>query len=196
MGSNSRRYSRWFLATFAAVVVLTLTGATIPAAAQAESEDKPLPAVTHNTWTSGAPLPTAVITAAAAVLKNEIYVVGGENTHGKIVADVQIYNPATNTWSTGVSYPTVIAAASSAVVNNVLYVFGGTSNLKTPSNAVRAYKPTTKTWTAMAHMPTARWSTAAVVEKNIIYVVGGTINADPTFTATVDSYNPATNTWT
>jgi N-acetylneuraminic acid mutarotase len=35
-----------------------------------------------------------------------------------------------------------------------------------------------------------------VVEKNIIYVVGGTINADPTFTATVDSYNPATNTWT
>jgi len=35
------------------------------------------PAVTHNTWTSGAPIPTPVAFAAAAVLKNEIYVVGG-----------------------------------------------------------------------------------------------------------------------
>lgn len=158
------------------------------------------PEVTHNTWTSGAPLPTPVTFATAALLKDEIYVIGGnlgpgENGNG-FVADVQIYNPATNTWSTGVSYPTEVAFASAAVVKNILYVFGGTPDGVTPSNAVRAYNPKTKTWTAMANMPTARWSTAAVVEKNIVYVIGGTINGDPTFTATVESYNPATNTWT
>ncbi|MGA3093475.1 MAG: kelch repeat-containing protein [Terriglobales bacterium] len=60
------------------------------------------PAVTHNTWTSGVPLPTAVAAAASAVLKDEIYVVGGGNGT-EAVADVQIYNPATNAWSAGVS---------------------------------------------------------------------------------------------
>ncbi|MGA7684449.1 MAG: kelch repeat-containing protein [Terriglobales bacterium] len=168
----------------------------VGAASLAKSQN---PEVTHNTWTSGSPLPTAVTFAAAGVAKDEIYVVGGSTsgTSG-VVADVQIYNPATNAWSTGVSYPTGIASASAAVVKNVLYVFGGTSDLKTPSNAVWAYNPKTKTWAAKAAMPTARWSTAAVVEKktNIIYVIGGSINANPTFTAAVESYNPATNTWT
>jgi N-acetylneuraminic acid mutarotase len=156
------------------------------------------PEVTHNTWTSGTPLPTPVTFATAAVLKDEIYVVGGEDADNTVVADTQIYNPVTNTWSAGVSYPTGIASASAAVVKNVLYVFGGTSDLKTPSNAVWAYNPKTKTWTAKAAMPTARWSTAAVVEKktNIVYVIGGSISANPTFTAAVESYNPATNTWT
>jgi N-acetylneuraminic acid mutarotase len=156
------------------------------------------PAVTHNTWTSGTTLPTAVTFATAAVLKDEIYVVGGENADNTIIADTQIYNPATNAWSTGVSYPVGIASASAAIVKNVLYVFGGTSDLKTPSNAVWAYNPKTKTWAAKAAMPTARWGSAAVVEKktNIIYVIGGALNANPTFTAAVESYNPATNTWT
>ena len=40
------------------------------------------PAVTHNTWTSGTPLPTPVAFSTAAVLKNEIYVVGGGNGTG------------------------------------------------------------------------------------------------------------------
>lgn len=42
-------------------------------------------------------------------------------------------------------------------------------------------------------MLTARWLTAAVVDK-IIYVMGGWANGD--FLATVESYNPATDTWT
>ena len=156
------------------------------------------PAVTHNTWTSGAPMPTPLAFSTAAVLKNEIYVVGGNNGTGQ-VADVQIYNPVTNAWSTGVSYPTTIGSASSAVVKNILYVFGGTSDGMTPTNAVWAYNPKTKAWTAAAAMPTARWASEAVVEKttNIIYVIGGAANPSGNgFLATVESYNPATNTWT
>jgi N-acetylneuraminic acid mutarotase len=139
-------------------------------------------------------LPTAVITAAAAVLKNEIYVVGGA-TATEEVADVQIYNPATNAWSSGVPYPTAMSGASAAVVKNVLYVFGGSPGGGVPLNAVWAFNPKTKTWTGLADMPTARWLTAAVVEKNIIYVIGGVVSPSG-FVATVESYNPATNTWT
>jgi N-acetylneuraminic acid mutarotase len=153
------------------------------------------PEVTHNTWTSGTPLPTPVVFATSAVLENEIYVVGGNDSTG-IVSDVQVYNPVAKTWSAGVSYPTGISAASAAVVKNILYVFGGTNDGVNPTNAVWEYNPKTKTWTGKAAMPTARWATAAVVEKNIIYVIGGVVNGSGNgVIATVESYNPATNTW-
>jgi len=154
------------------------------------------PEVTHNTWTSGAALPTAVWGPTAGVVKNEIYVVGGQNADGATIADVQVYNPATDTWSAGVSYPIVIQEASAAVVKNVLYVFGGYTG-ETETNAVWAYSTKTKTWSAMADMPTAREDTAAVVDKktNVIYVIGG-VDSGGNYIATVESYNPATNTWT
>lgn len=180
------------------VLAVALVGASLPATAQAHSLGKQIPAVTHNKWTSGKPMPAPLAFSTAAVLKNEIYVVGGNN--GTVnVADVQIYNPVANSWSTGPSYPTGIGSASSAVVKNILYVFGGTSDGTSPSNAVWAYSPKTKTWTPRAAMPTARWASDAVVEKKtgIIYVIGGDINASGNGNiATVESFNPATNTWT
>ncbi len=136
------------------------------------------PAVTHNTWTSGAAMPTPLAFTTAAVLKNEIYVVGGNNGTGQ-VADVQIYNPVTNAWSTGVSYPTTIGSASSAVVKNILYVFGGTIDGVNPTNAVWTYNPKTKAWAAVTTMPTARWGSASGrrEDNNIVYVIGGAVNA-------------------
>jgi N-acetylneuraminic acid mutarotase len=172
-------------------LVMVLTGMAAVAAAQSAEQS---PEVTHNTWTSGAALPTAVWAPTAGVVKNEIYVVGGQNADGASIADVQVYNPVTDTWSAGLSYPIGIQEASAAAVKNVLYVFGGSIG-ETVTNAVWAYSPKTKTWSAMADMPTAREDTAAVVEKNIIYVIGGADNNNHHL-ATVESYNPATNTWT
>jgi N-acetylneuraminic acid mutarotase len=184
-----------FAITFSLVILVA--GATLPLRAQSDQSEAPGPAISHNTWTSGAPMPTPLAFSTAAVLKNEIYVVGGNNGTAN-VDDVQIYNPVTNAWSTGPSYPTGIGSASSAVVKNILYVFGGTSDGVNPTNAVWAYNPKTKAWTAAAAMPTARWASDAVVEEktNIIYVIGGDINGSGNGNiATVESYNPATNTW-
>jgi N-acetylneuraminic acid mutarotase len=180
----------------AAYAFFSLSGAALPLQGQTESAAEPL--VTHNTWTSGAAMPTGVSDGAAAVLKNEIYVIGGNDASGYansgIVADTQIYNPATNDWSSGASYPTAIEDASAAVVKNILYVFGGTSDGSTGSNAVWAYNPKTKTWSSKAAMPTARCNAAATVENNIIYVIGGSNGNN--YLATVESYNPATDSWT
>ncbi|HLW83857.1 MAG TPA: kelch repeat-containing protein [Candidatus Sulfotelmatobacter sp.] len=173
----------------AIVLVMALSGG-----AQTTAVGEQVPAVSHNTWTSGAPIPTPVVAAASAVLKAEIYVVGGENSASTIVADTQIYNPITNSWSAGASLPTAVEGASAAVFNNILYVFGGTSDGGTASNAVWAYNPKTKSWSAKSAMPTARYDTAAVVENKIIYLIGGEVNSSD-FVATVESYDPATNAW-
>lgn len=151
--------------------------------------------IVHNTWSKGKAMPVGVAYAPAALLEGQIYVVGGLDAANAVVSDLQIYNPATNTWSTGAALPTATEASSAAVVNNVLYVFGGDNGVSAPTNAVWAYNPSTKKWTGKAAMLTARNGTLAVVENGIIYVIGGNLGHGANFTATVESYNPATNTW-
>ncbi len=150
--------------------------------------------IVHNSWSSGAAMPTAVFQPATAVLGNEIYLVGGGPTTSTYTADVQIYNPTANTWSTGTALPTAISGAAAATVNGELYIFGGGA-ASGVTNAVWAYSPTTKTWSSKAAMPTARNGAVAVVEKNIVYVIGGNTGGGGNFISTVESYNPATNSW-
>jgi N-acetylneuraminic acid mutarotase len=154
------------------------------------------PAVSHDTWSSGTPMPKATILPAAAVLGKRIVLVGGGISDGTSIADTYIYNPAANTWSKGVPLPTPTNSPAAAVVNNVLYVIGGEDDtFSTGTNAVWAFDLQTKTWSPKSPMPTARGQAAAVVEKNnIIYVIGGAIGY--TRFNSVESYNPATDIWT
>jgi len=156
--------------------------------------DMPTAAQTHNFWTSGAAMPTGVQFSMAGVINGLIYVVGGA-TSTAVVADNQIYNPATNTWSTGAAMPVTTCDGAVAVVSNILYIFGGSNDGKTVTNAVWAYNPKTNTWSSKAAMPTARSSNGAAVENGIIYVIGGTDGHSGRLN-NVDRYNPATNSWT
>ena len=176
-----------------AFIALALAGASLPAAGQTDLTRKPDPEVTHNTWTSGAAMPTPVYYPAAGTLKDGIYVVGGGVTYTTYTSDVQVYNPVTNTWSAGISYPTPIGGAASAVVKNILYIFGGNTDGATETAAVWAYNPKTKSWSSKAAMPTVRSGAVAVVDKDIIYVING---YNGVFLTTVESYNTTTNTWT
>ncbi|MGO8797130.1 MAG: Kelch repeat-containing protein [Candidatus Sulfotelmatobacter sp.] len=171
------------------VVFQLLLLGTTPMVAQA-------PAVAHNTWTSGAPMPKARVGPAVAVLEGQIYAVGGSNTTGKFYSNTYIYDPASNVWTTGVSFPTKVAGATGAVVKNILYVMGGTVDGVTYSNAVWAYSPKTQTWSEKTAMPTARHDAGVAVVDNIIYVVGGNGNDGNLRLTSVESYNPATDSWT
>src|SRR5215467_1351118 len=126
----------------------------------------PAAAQTHNFWTSGAPMPTALLQPATGVIGGQIYVVGGYNGTAPL-ADTQIYNPTTNTWTSGVSLPAATNGASGAVVKGILYVIGGsTDGSQTQTNAVWAFNPMTKTWSGKASMLTARQDTGIAVENN------------------------------
>ena len=52
-----------------------------------------------NTWSAGAPMPTARSGIAAAVVNNELWVFGGEDIDTFILhAEVEVYNPVSNSW--------------------------------------------------------------------------------------------------
>jgi N-acetylneuraminic acid mutarotase len=173
--------------TVFSAVLLLLLGTALTAFAQT-------PAVTHNTWNTGTPMRIAADGTAVSVLDEQIYVVGGQNG-SKILADNQIYNPATNKWSTGTPLPIATTNGCAAVVNNVLYFIDGyTGTITDPQDtaAVWAYSLKTQTWSSKTPMLTARRSVVCVVEKDVIYIMGGYNNGS--FLSTVESYNPATDT--
>ena len=107
----------------------------------------------------------------------------------------EIYNPATNTWSTGAPMPTARWLGGTAVVNNIVYCIAGSSTNAAFTN-VEAYDPSTNTWSTKAPFPTFNNSVYAVTVNNIIYMVGGFNAAAGGRLKTLDSCNPATDTWT
>jgi uncharacterized repeat protein (TIGR03803 family) len=148
--------------------------------------------VVHNSWSSGAAMPTAREGAATGVINGKVYVVGGA-TASAIVGSNEIYNPTTNTWTTGAAIPKPMFIPASAVVKNILYLMGGIADSsQTPQSTVQAYDPSTNTWSTKASMPTANDSANAVVLNNLIYVVGG---YDGSRSGLVQVYDPATDTW-
>jgi N-acetylneuraminic acid mutarotase len=153
--------------------------------------------VTHNTWTSGAPMLTPRVGAAFGVIQGKVYVVSGATTSA-IVTTNEIYNVAKNTWTTGAPIPTARYVPASAVVDNILYVIGGCNSACATGggalNVVEAYNPATNAWSEKSPIPTVIDSVYAVVSKKIIYVVGGYVPGTGRV-PTLYSYNPATDTW-
>src|SRR5262249_40258485 len=77
-------------------------------------------------------------------------------------------------------------------------VIGGSDDSLAAKNTVYEYDPTRPAgsrWQTKAHMPTARVYLGAAELDGLIYAVGG---VPGTFTdlATVEAYDPTTNTWT
>ena len=153
-----------------------------------------------DTWTAIASIPTFRYAAGAAETNGLIYVIGGASYSGA-VATFEAYNPVSNTWTTRVSLPSPRAALGVARASNGrLYAAGGIIGV-TMLNTLEEYDPATNTWTARAPMPTGRQRlslTAAPDGK--VYAIGGEIFADETHSsliqlATVEVYDPATDTW-
>jgi N-acetylneuraminic acid mutarotase len=92
-----------------------------------------------NSWTTIAPMKTAVQAAASVALNGELYVIGGMDAANATVATVQVYNPFTNKWKTGISLPFPQSSASGVVVDGLIFNVGGYGS--GPTNAYVAIEP-------------------------------------------------------
>src|SRR5215212_3033020 len=60
---------------------------------------------TESFWTAGAPMPTPRTEVTAAVLKNDIYVIGGFDESSQVTDIVEVYNITNNTWTKAAPLP-------------------------------------------------------------------------------------------
>jgi N-acetylneuraminic acid mutarotase len=131
---------------------------------------------TTDSWSMGAsmPYPVAypVASAASAVMDNNIYVIGGSNTHF-----TQIYDVAKNAWSLGSATPTFETDEGAGATTGVnaskrVYVFGGVEGFMFWANQTNAYNPASNSWMTEEPMPDALMFPTVAIVNDVFYVFG------------------------
>src|SRR5437773_3050353 len=138
-------------------------------------------------WTTLASMPTARAGAVAAVVDNNLFVIGGRLSAagpcngGPYLATVEKYDTDTDTWSTVAPLPSPRSDLAAVAHGGKIFVFGGctgTASAPSVTNEVDMYDPQTNTWaTGLTPMPTARASLVAGHSGDQVYAIGGTDGA-------------------
>ena len=160
-------------------------------------------------WQQVSKLPTLRIAKAAAVVNDEIYLIGGINKDENLgggapaLARVDVYDPLTNTWRTAADMLTPRISPKAAVFSTDIYVFGGYSRTAVRGEkykkTVEVYDTRTDTWVRKRDMPTLRRNFGTAVVNGKIYIIGGSVH-DKRFgkqvsTGLVEVYDPLTSRW-
>ncbi|MEJ7601756.1 MAG: kelch repeat-containing protein, partial [Kofleriaceae bacterium] len=148
-------------------------------------------------WIVRQPMPDGTERGAsvAGAIDGKIYVAGG--LRGGAIADFGVYDPALDEWTALPALPAARDHACGAAAGGKLVVVGGRqAQITSITDTVFEYTPG-GAWVERAAMPTARGGTACGVVNDRLIVVGGEGNPDATTGVfpDVESFDPATNTW-
>src|SRR5262249_10134432 len=128
-------------------------------------------------WAAAASLPRALHHANAAVVGNQLYVVGALVGSGFIaIGDLYLYDPSNNTWSFLGMMPaeTERGAAAIGVIGTKIYIAGGYRRGSVADFS--AYDIATSSWELLPPLPEARDHLVGGVVGEKFYAVGGRRN--------------------
>ena len=150
----------------------------------------------HDVWETRPSLPVPVHHAAAAVVGDRLFVVGGY-TGGRVqwtaLESVYEFVAARGVWETRAPMPTPRGGLAVAVLGGRLHALGGSAD--GVSNAHEVYDPAADRWTAANAMPTARDHLAAVAFQGRVWALGGRASFMGEQYGNVEIYDPATDSW-
>src|SRR5712692_7211871 len=156
-------------------------------------------------WITLTPMPTATARAgaAAAVIDDGIFVIGGRQSTGgpcsggPYLGTVERYDVDTNTWSTVAPLLNARSDLAAVAHGGKIFVFGGcTGTTSAPSftGEVDMYDPQTNTWTPLQSMTIGRASLVAGHSGDKVYAIGGT--TDGVLLSNLNEvYDIPSNTW-
>jgi hypothetical protein len=144
---------------------------TRPAATTPQNQGGAGPAPVRASWQRLASAPTERTEVTAAVLGQDIYVVGGYRRDGGTVPTVEIYDTRAQRWRQGPALPLAVNHAMSATVDGEVHVFGGYSSDGKPSAS--AFRLDGGAWRRVPDLPSGRAAGTAVAIGGTVYLAGG-----------------------
>jgi len=146
-------------------------------------------------WTSFQAMNHARIKHTAVALGGRLYVFGGDDSGGNLVALPEAYSPDTDSWADLATMPTPRDDVAVGVLNGLIYVIGGRSQTSAAVTTVERYDPASNTWTTVAPLPTPlRYQHAGAILGRL-YVAGGYPGTGSPVATSVYYYDPASNSW-
>jgi hypothetical protein len=145
---------------------------------------------------TNAAMPIRRAAAAACVVDNRIYLIGGvtEDFHGTPLSAVHAYDPVTDSWTSKTKMPTARAFLSACALGGRIHAIGGGTWSGAFLTTQEVYNPTTDTWHSGSKMPTSRAGLATRAVNGKIYTMGGTQQWYPgQGMSTVEEYDPTPN---
>ncbi|HKP52328.1 MAG TPA: S-layer homology domain-containing protein [Chloroflexia bacterium] len=153
-----------------------------------------------DSWTSRANLAVGVSNVGAAVIGDAIYVPGGySSSAGRAQSLLQVYYPLEDRVEVVATDPLPVPrlGAGVASLDGKLYVMGGSDDSLVPTDTLYEYdpsRPAGSRWELKSPMPTERLYLGAAALNDKIYAVGG-VDVDLADLATLEAYDPATDSW-
>lgn len=155
-------------------------------------------------WATGAGMPQPVVSPAAAVWNDQIYIVGGYANHEDSTATTQVvrFDPATLQTETLADFPRRIAEAAAVVYRDTLLVIGGNSeDVRTlgVSGTILWYDEANDTWEPWGDLPEPRFQHTAQTVGDQVIVIGGRAFTTPpgdsiaVIDGHISSYGPPPN---
>src|ERR687898_140076 len=147
---------------------------------------------TESFWTAGAPMPTPRTEVTAAILKDNIYVLGGFDESSQVTDIVEVYNITNNTWTKAAPLPEALHHTAAASYNNKIYVVGGYTAPWSPSNKLFIYDFVQDKWQEGKPMPTARGALNVNFINGTLYAIGD--SSDRPLNSN-EAYDPEQDKW-
>ena len=141
-----------------------------------------------DSWQTRTPILTKRNSAASAIVRNILYVIGGRTVNGGNTNVVEAYDPFADRWQRVAPMTKAQGELAAGVNNNKIYAFGGEYFEPEPGGVFAEcweYDPREDKWRSVAAMPRRRHGLGAVSLNNSIYVLGGAarVGGDGTSTA-------------
>lgn len=171
------------------------TAAEISDAALAGEPFGPLieaPPAEATRWYPRASIRTARSRMAAAPVRGQVYVIGGEVDRAPS-AEVLIYDPKLDAWTDAGRKPTPVMNASAAVVGDDIYVPGGTTPSALATDRVEVLDTRTNEWRVAPPLPQPLTGHGVAAFNDKVYVVGG--RAANGISAGAYVFDPALGRW-
>jgi N-acetylneuraminic acid mutarotase len=148
-------------------------------------------------WRALPSLPFPQQETAVALLGDRVFVLGGLDTLGATLVDVQVYDPVAGRWSAGDPLPRPLHHINAAVVEGRLWITGALTGAGFAAlGDTWVYDPAAPSWTKKSTMPagTERGSSMVAAIATRIVVAGG-LRAGSAV-ADVSIYDTTLDTWT
>ena len=145
-------------------------------------------------WDFRQPLGAPRTGLAAAALDGYIYVAGGADALGTVLASAARYDPTTDQWEALPPMEHARVHAAAVVLDGRLYVIGGRGADGRVRDDVEVFDPAGGGWRDFEDLDEERQGLTAVVRDGALFVAGGS-NDDEELLDTIEFFDQTNNQW-